>query len=87
MEAKALGHGGITLVTQATGLNYSTIQRGMRELDGDPVPDTWTRRAGGGRKRAECLDDGLADALDTLVDALDTLVEPHIRGDLMTPLK
>jgi hypothetical protein len=80
MEAKALGHGGITLVAQATGMNSSTIHRGLYELDEAPLPDTWVRRTGGGRKRAEIHD---AD----LQDLLDTLVEPHTRGDPMTPLK
>jgi hypothetical protein len=79
-EARDLGHGGIDQVAQATGLNVRTINRGLHELAGDPVPDTWVRKAGGGRKRAEAQDPGLPDALDTLV-------EPDTRGDPMTPLR
>ena len=32
-EARALGHGGIALVEQATGVSRSTIQRSLRELE------------------------------------------------------
>lgn len=79
-EAQAVGHGGISLVAQATGLSIRTIKRGMQELTGADVPDTWVRRAGGGRKRAEVQDTALPTALDTLV-------EPETRGDPMTPLR
>jgi len=79
-EARALGHGGIAYVARATGLSVRTIHRGLRELAGEPVPDTWVRRTGGGRK---CL--ALHDPiLDT---ALDALVEPVTRGDPMAPLR
>jgi hypothetical protein len=80
-EAIALGHGGIGLVERATGISRSTISRGIRELDaGDgPSPDR-TRRAGGGRKRAEQQD-------ATLLADLDTLVEPTASGDPDSPLR
>jgi DNA-binding phage protein len=32
-EARALGHGGQTLVAQATGLSRRTIYQGLQELD------------------------------------------------------
>lgn len=80
MEAKALGHGGITIVARATGLHFSTIERGLQELADAPLPETWVRRAGGGRKRADIKDAALKDTLDTLV-------EPHTRGDPIAPLK
>jgi hypothetical protein len=79
-EARDLGHGGIAQVAQATGLNVRTIRRGLRELAGEPVPDTWVRRSGGGRKRLT-EQDPLLDA------ALDALVEPVTRGDPMAPLR
>ena len=79
-EARELGHGGIALVAQATDLSVRTIRRGLRELAGETVPETWVRRTGGGRKRAEVVDPGL-DA------ALDALVEPVTRGDPMSPLR
>ena len=80
-EARAIGYGGISRVAQATGIAASTIQRGLRELAaGDPLPDTRTRKAGGGRKRTTDLD-------ATLLRDLDALVEPTAPGDPDSPLR
>ena len=80
-EAVALGHGGIGLVEQATGISRSTISRGMRERHaGAPLPAERTRRPGGGRKR-------LVDTDDTLVADLEALVEPTASGDPESPLR
>ncbi len=80
-EARALGHGGIALVEQATGISRSTIQRGMRELEaGETVDPSRTRRRGGGRKRTVDQDVGL------LTD-LEALVEPTASGDPDSPLR
>ena len=68
-EARALGHGGIGLVERATGISRSTIQRGLRELEGGETlePDR-TRRPGGGRKRAVEKDRRLLRDLEALVE-------------------
>ena len=81
-EATALGHGGIGLVEQATGISRSTISRGIRELDtaGATLPVERTRRPGGGRKRTVDTDDRLAADLDALV-------EPTTSGDPDSPLR
>lgn len=79
-EARAWGHGGIAQVAAVTGLSIRTIRRGIRELAGEIVPDTWIRRTGGGRKRLE-VDDPV------VLPALDALVEPVTRGDPMSPLR
>ena len=82
-EARALGYGGITQVTRATGISASTIRRGLRELDTDtdaPLPSERTRRAGGGRKRTTTLD-------PTLLEHLEALVEPTAPGDPDSPLR
>ena len=80
-EAVALGHGGIGLVEEATGISRSTISRGIRELDtGATLPPERTRRPGGGRKRTVEQD-------DRLVTDLDTLVEPSASGDPDSPLR
>src|SRR5512143_1716060 len=74
VEAEALGYGGITTVSQATGLAASTIRLGHPRLNaaaGD-TGDTGRRRLrtpGGGRKRPIEKD-------TTLLQALDALVEP-----------
>jgi Rhodopirellula transposase DDE domain len=80
-EARALGHGGIERVRQATGLARSTIERGMRELgSGETLSPDRTRRPGGGRKRATAKD-------VTLSADLDALVEPTASGDPDSPLR
>jgi hypothetical protein len=75
-EAQALGWGGITIVTQATGLDEKTISRGIKEID---KPDTQAeknriRRRGGGRRTLIYKD-------ETLTKDLQELVEPVERGD------
>src|SRR5438876_12127009 len=51
-EAQAAGWGGITAVARATGISYSTIQRGLQELTAnDQLAPDRIRRAGGGRTR------------------------------------
>jgi transposase len=80
-EAVALGHGGIGLVEQATGISRSTISRGIRELDaGETLPAERARRPGGGRTRTVEKD-------ATLVQDLDRLVEPTVSGDPDSPLR
>jgi transposase len=80
-EALALGHGGIALVERATGISRSTIVRGIREVRSEATlsPER-TRRAGGGRKRAEETD-------ATLVVDLEALVEPTSWGGPDSPLR
>ena len=73
-EARALGHGGIAAVARASGASRSRIQDGVAELESGEAPLERTRRAGGGRKRAEEADPGL-------LPALLALVEPTRRGD------
>lgn len=78
-EARALGHGGVTCVSVATGISRTTIGTGLSELN---KPDTSTRlrRPGGGRKKLTDHDTGLKVALEALV-------EPVTRGDPCSPLR
>src|ERR1035438_2142510 len=81
VEAVSLGRGGISVVSAATGLGYSTIQRGIRELNtGDTPPTGRQRRLGAGRKRTAVVDPGVKAALERLV-------EPESRGDPQSPLR
>jgi transposase len=81
VEAVSLGRGGISVVSAATGLGYSTIQRGIRELNtGDTSPTGRQRRLGAGRKRTAVVDPGVKAALERLV-------EPESRGDPQSPLR
>ena len=55
LEARKLGHGGATLMSQITGMHVETIRRGRRELDAelqDRPPDR-VRLPGGGRLPVE----------------------------------
>ena len=82
-EATALGHGGIALVERATGISWSTISRGIREVESgahEALGPERIRRLGGGRKRA-------AEKDATLVADLESLVEPTTSGDPDSPLR
>lgn len=79
-EARALGHGGVSLVSRACGLSRVTITKGLRELDEAPLPAGRVRRVGGGR-----LPIAIADP--ELPERLDALVEPLSRGDPQSPLR
>jgi hypothetical protein len=52
-EAQALGHGGVTIVYEATGMSRSAITQGSAELahPEDAAPPDRTRMFGGGRKK------------------------------------
>jgi len=84
-EALALGWGGVSAVAAATGMSRNTIDVGVRELRAraakpkSPV-GVRIRRAGGGRKRATELDEGLQEALEALL-------EPVTRGHPESPLR
>ena len=59
-EALAIGYGGVTAASAATGLARSTIRRAIVELQGGSNPiGSRVRRPGGGRKRAVVLQPGL----------------------------
>ena len=80
-EAQALGHGGISAVSRATGLSRNTVARGMEELDSLPAPSAQrTRRRGGGRKREIEKD-------PTLIRDLECLMEPLVRGEPVSSMQ
>ena len=49
-DALALGYGGISMVSRASGFSRVTIGRGSHELKIDPLPIGRARRHGGGRR-------------------------------------
>lgn len=81
-EAIALGHGGIAVVAEATGMARNTVVAGIREQRqgsaGSFEPSIGRR--GGGRKR-------LTEQAPALLTALESLVEPVTRGDPQSPLR
>ena len=84
-EAKAIGWGGITRVMEATGLSYSAISHGIKELkvagtNDEILNNKRIRRSGGGRKKLEEKD-------ATLISDLEKLIDPLTRGDPESPLR
>ena len=80
-EARAAGRGGISAVARATGIAYSTVMRGLKELaSGASADPNRVRRPGGGRKRTREKD-------PTLMADLEGLVEPTAAGDPESPLR
>jgi transposase len=82
-EALAIGRGGISIVSRATGLSRQAIQAGVAELklpERKRLPAGRIRKPGGGRKRTVDLD-------PTLRSDLEKLLEPATRGDPETPLR
>jgi hypothetical protein len=85
-EARAIGRGGITRVSQATGISHVTIRAGLSQLERAAGPDaahattSRVRRPGGGRKALTHHD-------PSLLTALESLVEPLTRGDPQSPLR
>jgi transposase len=82
-EARAIGRGGVSRVSEATGLSRPTIQAGLNELR-SALPDREdvagkSRKPGGGRKP-------LTEHVPELLLALENLVDPGSRGDPMSPL-
>jgi hypothetical protein len=83
-EAKAMGRGGVTAVSKATGLSRTTVHQGMKEL---ARPSRITsgeerriRSAGGGRKQITETDPAVLADLERLVD-------PLTRGDPESALR
>src|SRR5580692_8176403 len=80
MEARALGRGGVSLMSRISGLARSTIYHGLSDIrDHVSVPLGRIRKPGGGRKKKSSED-------PTLMADLKRLVEPTMRGDPMRPL-
>ena|SRR3990172_932233 len=55
VEANRVGHGGVRLLSQITGVDEKTIQRGQQELEQGFAnrPADQVRLSGGGRQRVE----------------------------------
>jgi len=84
-EAMTMGHGGISAVSEATGMSRTTIRKGIREIEqeypelAELAGKERIRRPGGGRRR-------LTEHDPTLKETLEALVDPATRGDPMSPL-
>jgi len=79
-DAQLLGYGGIARVARASGLNRSTLHRGLTDLTEPVLPAERVRHTGGGRKR-------VSTQTPALVQELEQLVDPVTRGDPQSPLR
>lgn len=81
VEAKAIGHGGISIVHRACGLSRSVIAKGIHEIERQEVlPAEKIRSKGGGRKSSEHQD-------PKIIETIEGLIESETRGDPESPLK
>ena len=83
-EAKAIGHGGIKLVSKATGVAIGSIKQGLKELcqrlENKSGGRQRIRREGAGRKATVKVN-------AALTAALESLVEPVTRGNPESSLR
>ncbi|MEJ7609251.1 MAG: ISAzo13 family transposase [Bryobacteraceae bacterium] len=80
-ESVAIGFGGTSVVSRATGVSRRAIIAGIKELDAEPAGQVMrVRRAGGGRKKTVETD-------ATLKEDLERLIDPVTRGDPESPLR
>ncbi|MDQ1266765.1 MAG: hypothetical protein QG635_1917 [Bacteroidota bacterium] len=82
LEAEALGFGGITAVSKASGVSRPTIILGGKNLQEQTVelPKERIRKEGGGRKRED-------EKQPAIIIELEKLLDPVTRGDPMSPLR
>lgn len=67
-DAQALGYGGISFTARASGLSWSTVHKGVKELKaGVKLPEGRDRQIGGGRKPITETDSSVTDDLLKLV--------------------
>jgi hypothetical protein len=78
--ARALGRGGPTRVSEASGMSRNTVISGAKEIGAGAQPSDRVRAPGAGRRF-------LIDEQPRLLQELDDLVEPTARGDPMSPLR
>lgn len=83
-EAKVIGHGGVTIVAEATQVSRRAIHAGLKELESHQLEDSPAgsriRRPGAGRK-------SITETDTTLQADLELLVDPVTRGDPESPLR
>jgi len=80
-ESQAIGKGGLSAVSRATGISRLVIRQGITELkDASALTPGRIRRPGGGRKKA-------VDKDASLKSDLESLLESTTRGDPEAPLR
>ena len=82
IEAEAIGYGGVSQVSKATGVSRQAIALGMKEskTESGIAKTGRIRKEGGGRKRRVETD-------DTLRGDLEKMIDPSTSGDPESPLR
>jgi len=80
-EAKAIGYGGISRISEISGISRITITQGIKEIENGHMSQdvSHCRRKGGGRK-------SINEALPGIIQELEDILEGHKSGDPMKPL-
>lgn len=81
VESVAIGHGGVSSVSKATGLSRTTIYVGLNESKTEKNMGDFQkiRKTGGGRKK-------IIDKNSTILSEIKKMIEPMTRGDPESPL-
>ncbi len=79
-EALAIGRGGISLLSNITGMSRSTVAKGVREYETGEVDVTRVRDKGGGRKRLTLQHPEIKQSIEHIIDS-------DSRGDPESPLR
>ena len=80
LEANALGHGGVKLIHEISGVSQTTIIRGKKEVEeGAAVSDQRVRKPGGGRKK-------LTEKYGNLKEDIEKIVADTTYGNPENPL-
>ncbi len=79
-ESICLGRGGKSKIEKLIGVSHNTINKGLKELNSDPlfVPSEKIRKEGGGRKKKITTE---------IWDKMKGFIEPHTRGEPESPLQ
>lgn len=68
-EAESIGYGGVSIVSQATGIARSRITRGKKEIQqGSKLDKGRVRKKGAGRKSLEQIDSEIVDKILSIAD-------------------
>jgi transposase len=81
-EAEAIGYGGISQVSTASGVSRVTITQGIKELKNEDIyalGSEQSRKGGGGRKK-------VTETYPSIKEEIEEIINPHTRGNPENPL-
>ncbi len=79
-EAKMLGYGGVSILSEVTGLSRTTVHAGLNDLNKKSIDVERVRKTGGGRKKITETD-------QAILGDLEAILEPATRGDPESALR